>query len=254
MKKILALALVSAQLIYGQEPVTLPAEKTRIHWDCHQVLVKPNISAMASLALWQVAPKIARVLVGLCSDTLDYVFDERTGPTFTLLGEIYAKLKMSSVTVEDFEPVLNAYDPSIYPLAITMAAQHVPITGMAELVQELHELGYEQGQATNMSPTEYELIAEKHPEIFGYFKPGLTVDVSEENPVRKPSPEYFMRLVARFGAEHEHNVFVDDKRKNVETAERAGLIALQFKNAEQLREVLRSKGVPVAASAPREIS
>ena len=224
MKKILALALVSAQLIYGQEPVTLPAEKTRIHWDCHQVLVKPNISAMASLALWQVAPKI------------------------------YAKLKMSSVTVEDFEPVLNAYDPSIYPLAITMAAQHVPITGMAELVQELHELGYEQGQATNMSPTEYELIAEKHPELFGYFKPGLTVDVSEENPVRKPSPEYFMRLVARFGAEHEHNVFVDDKRKNVETAERAGLIALQFKNAEQLREVLRSKGVPVAASAPREIS
>ena len=59
---------------------------------------------------------------------------------------------------------------------------------------------------------------------------------------RKPEPEVFTRLVARYGVNPARALFVDDHDEFVAGARTAGLAAIQFQSAIQLRESLRSLG------------
>lgn len=59
---------------------------------------------------------------------------------------------------------------------------------------------------------------------------------------RKPDPEVFRRLVARYGVLPGRALFIDDHDEFVEGARRAGLAAIHFLSVEQLRASLRSLG------------
>ena len=59
---------------------------------------------------------------------------------------------------------------------------------------------------------------------------------------RKPDPEVFTRLVARYGVPPERALFIDDHGEFIEGAHRAGLATIHFQSVEQLRTSLRSLG------------
>lgn len=59
---------------------------------------------------------------------------------------------------------------------------------------------------------------------------------------RKPDPEVFSRLVARYGVAPGRALFVDDHDEFVAGARAAGLATIHFRSVGQLRESLRSLG------------
>jgi HAD superfamily hydrolase (TIGR01509 family) len=59
---------------------------------------------------------------------------------------------------------------------------------------------------------------------------------------RKPDPEVFTRLVARYGVAPARALFIDDHDEFVEGARRAGLATIHFQSAAQLRGSLQALG------------
>ena len=64
---------------------------------------------------------------------------------------------------------------------------------------------------------------------------------------RKPDPEVFTRLVARYGVAPARALFIDDHDEFVAGARRAGLATVHFQSADQLRTCLRALGCLPAA-------
>jgi glucose-1-phosphatase len=64
---------------------------------------------------------------------------------------------------------------------------------------------------------------------------------------RKPDPEVFTRLVARYGVAPGRALFIDDHDEFVAGARRAGLATVHFQSAEQLRASLQALGCLPAA-------
>lgn len=62
--------------------------------------------------------------------------------------------------------------------------------------------------------------------------------VSGEERLIKPDPAIFRLLISRFGLDVSRAVFIDDSLRNVEGARRAGLRAIQFEGAANLRRDL----------------
>lgn len=67
---------------------------------------------------------------------------------------------------------------------------------------------------------------------------------------RKPDASFFAQLLGRIGEPPDAVLFVDDRPVNVAGARAAGLRAVRFTGAADLRDRLADEGVPVASSAP----
>jgi len=67
---------------------------------------------------------------------------------------------------------------------------------------------------------------------------------------RKPDPEVFTRLVARYGVTPARALFIDDHDEFIDGARRAGLNAIHFQSEDQLRGCLQALGcLPEQGSA-----
>jgi len=115
------------------------------------------------------------------------------------------------------------------------------VPGTAELVRELSDAGVPMFGLTNWS---HELYPHA-PRLFPVL--GLLDDVvvSGTEKVAKPDPAIFELAVARTGLRSEDLVFVDDSEKNVAAAIEAGLDGILFTGADDLRQQLRDRGLPV---------
>lgn len=76
--------------------------------------------------------------------------------------------------------------------------------------------------------------------LFEYFD---VVILSNEIGARKPQVKIFKRAAKEINIRPRNLLFIDDGKKNVEAARRAGFQALQFKSAKQLDGVLKKMKV-----------
>jgi len=114
------------------------------------------------------------------------------------------------------------------------------IPGMVELLTELHEAGRVRLLAlTNWSAETFPVARERFAWL-GLFE-GIVV--SGEEKLVKPDPAIFELLAKRFGLDPAQTLFVDDAQKNVDGARAAGLKALRFIDALELRRELRRAAV-----------
>lgn len=127
-----------------------------------------------------------------------------------------------------------------YRANFALAVEH-PVPGTAAIVERLHTAGVPLFGLTNWSAELFPVARERHAVL------GLLDDivVSGEEGLAKPEPGIFGVLAARIGRPLERCVYVDDSLRNVEAGTRAGLDAIVFTDAEQLRVDLRSRGLPV---------
>lgn len=125
--------------------------------------------------------------------------------------------------------------------------------GMHELIAELHEAGYPLDVASNMGRRDYEFYSQKkYPETFRHFKFAKVVDYGpHRRPSRKPETEYFEEYHKESGNTARFKVYIDDRKSNVEAGRRAGFDAIHFQDANQLREDLIKRGLPLAQKARR---
>lgn len=117
-----------------------------------------------------------------------------------------------------------------------------PMEGMADLLKELKENGYQIYLLSNAS----EKLRQYFPRIPGarYFD-GLLVSAEEK--LLKPEKEIYERLYARFDLKPEECFFVDDSPANVEAAMRTGMPgAVFYGETDRLRRELAAAGVNVS--------
>lgn len=67
--------------------------------------------------------------------------------------------------------------------------------------------------------------------------------VSGEEGTRKPFPEFYNLLSERFGVKPDEALFIDDNKRNIESAEQLGFTCIHFQNPEQLAEELKQLGL-----------
>jgi 2-haloacid dehalogenase len=126
------------------------------------------------------------------------------------------------------------------------AVEHA-ITGTVAIVEELHDNGVPLFGLTNWSAELFPLARRRH-RFLDLFE---DIVVSGEERVAKPDPVIFDVLERRMGLRLERCVYVDDSASNVEAAARAGLDAIAFTGADQLRADLRNRGLPIHPALPR---
>lgn len=109
---------------------------------------------------------------------------------------------------------------------------------MYSMIQELKELGIKVGLLSNIEKR-YATIAKD----FGLFTPFdpclLTCDMG----VKKPNPIAYELLQKAVGAEAGNIIFIDDDHANIETAQKMGFDAIEFKSSDQIRHELKRRGI-----------
>lgn len=136
--------------------------------------------------------------------------------------------------------LLAAY-PERFPESL---AGEVP--GTVRVLRDLHDDGVRLLALTNWS-------AETFPHaraMFAFLSLFEDVVVSGEERVTKPDPAVFRLVLDRFGLDAARTVFVDDSARNVAAAADEGLVAVRFRDAEQLRDDLRALGLLDGRTVP----
>ena len=105
------------------------------------------------------------------------------------------------------------------------------IPGMYELVMDLKNKGYGIYGLTNWSAETFYLIDREYP-VFGLLD-GMVV--SGDVRLLKPDKAIFRCLLDKYGLDAGESVFIDDNQENVDGAVKAGLSAIRFVDAPDLR-------------------
>lgn len=117
-----------------------------------------------------------------------------------------------------------------------------PVPGTAELVEDLAAAGVRLLGLSNWSAETFHLAQPAAPAI-GLLE-GIVVSGREK--LAKPDPRIFDLLIERYGLDPARTLFTDDSPANIEAAAAAGLDAVLFTSADDLREQLVARGVAVA--------
>lgn len=109
-----------------------------------------------------------------------------------------------------------------------------PIEPTVQLLGELRDHGYALYGLSNMSEPIFAHLAARH----DFFKRFHGIVVSAAVKLLKPDPAIYEHLRDRFAIDFAESVFIDDVPRNVESARRLGLAAIQFEDTVQCRREL----------------
>ena len=117
----------------------------------------------------------------------------------------------------------------------------LPVTGMAELIEELKASGYGIYLLSNASLRQHDYW----PKIPGWqFFDGTVISADEK--LMKPHPDYYRLALERFDLNPEECFFIDDVPANIEGALYCGIPGAVFhKDVTLLRRQLRAAGVNI---------
>lgn len=115
------------------------------------------------------------------------------------------------------------------------------IPGTVKLIEKLKKKGYQVALLSNTNPTHSRVHFKRGD--YRFFKP---IILSYRVKCRKPGKKIYLLTVRRMKLKPGECVFIDDKRKNVAGARKAGLKALHFTSPKKLAAGLRELGVKLA--------
>ncbi len=130
---------------------------------------------------------------------------------------------------------------------LTVCNSYILDPEMKKLLDELKSKGYRLAVCSNIGSQAFEHFKEEHSEIFNMFEI-IVISHPERNYVRKPAPEFFDHFkkdVQQVVPQAKYYIFIDDKKRNVQVAEKLGIHGIVFKNSAQLRRELRCLGIQV---------
>lgn len=108
------------------------------------------------------------------------------------------------------------------------------------LIEELASAGHRLGIMSNTNPIDWEFVTAEYPWLRRRFQHAV---LSYEVRAMKPDPAIYRAAVSRAGVPAGQVFFTDDRQENVEGALAAGLDAVLFTSAADLRAALRSRGI-----------
>lgn len=118
-----------------------------------------------------------------------------------------------------------------------------PVTGTEQILRELHEAGVPLVALTNWSAGMFPAALDR----FDFLDLFEDIVVSGEEGVAKPDPAIFAILADRIRhlGSLDDALFIDDSLPNVQAAIAAGMDAIPFTTAAELRADLHARGLPI---------
>lgn len=117
-----------------------------------------------------------------------------------------------------------------------------PIAGTVALLKKLVDHpDYRVVALTNWSAETFPIALARF-DFLHWFE-GIVVSGTERT--RKPFPEIYQTTLQRFGLEAPASLFIDDNARNIAAAAALGIQTIQFKNPDQLKTDLRTKGIRI---------
>jgi 2-haloacid dehalogenase len=120
-----------------------------------------------------------------------------------------------------------------------------PIAPVVDVLRELVAAGIRTFALSNWSRRTFDIARPAFP-FLDWFE-GLVI--SGDEGVTKPDPRIYRTLLERYRLEPRSTAFIDDRPRNVEAAERLGMIGIELTDPATLRDTLRGLGLPLARSA-----
>jgi putative hydrolase of the HAD superfamily len=139
-----------------------------------------------------------------------------------------------STVIERFAARMGRPRSEMAALFEHVRASLKPIEPTVQLLGELRDRGYTLYGLSNMSEPIFAHLEARH-EFFKLFD-GIVVSAAVK--LVKPEPAIYEHLRDRFAIDFAESVFIDDLARNVESARRLGLAAIQFEAAAQCRREL----------------
>jgi len=117
-----------------------------------------------------------------------------------------------------------------------------PIAGTVALLKKLVDhTDYRVVALTNWSAETFPIALARF-DFLHWFE-GIVVSGTERT--RKPFPEIYQTTLERFSLEAPASLFIDDNARNIAAAAALGIQTIQFKNPDQLKTDLRTKGIRI---------
>ena len=117
-----------------------------------------------------------------------------------------------------------------------------PIAGTVALLKKLVDHpDYRVVALTNWSAETFPIALARF-DFLHWFE-GIVVSGTEQT--RKPFPEIYQTTLERFGLEAPVSLFIDDNARNIAAAAALGIQTIHFKNPDQLKTDLRTKGIRI---------
>jgi 2-haloacid dehalogenase len=117
-----------------------------------------------------------------------------------------------------------------------------PIAGTVALLKKLVDHpDYRVVALTNWSAETFPIALARF-DFLHWFE-GIVVSGTEQT--RKPFLEIYQTTLQRFGLEAPVSLFIDDNARNIAAAAALGIQTIQFKNPDQLKTDLRTKGIRI---------
>lgn len=110
------------------------------------------------------------------------------------------------------------------------------------LLEELHAAGVPLYALTNWSHETFPIARRR----FRFLDRFRGIVVSGEERAAKPDPRIYRVLLERYRLDPAATLFIDDVPRNVEGARAAGMEAILFSSAAQLRRDLAARSIPLA--------
>jgi len=133
-------------------------------------------------------------------------------------------------SLENIEFVVNVFKQGIIKATL--------FGGMRELLVSLKQKGLKLGLLSNT--TIFESVVLENLEIRDLFD---AIVFSWHKGNLKPSPEAFKHILGELGVSEEEALFVDDGKKNIESAKALGIQAILFEDVETLKKHIGELGV-----------
>jgi FMN phosphatase YigB (HAD superfamily) len=202
-------------------PLTQPLcpKTTIITFDIHGVLFTKDYRTIASL-IWH-NPRVLKMFLYALNPL--FIYD-------------VLKLMYKKGVTEEYIIGLGQKHRSFaqfVPLGIAIANAQKPIAKTVALAHQLKKQGYTLHILSNIGPTIYADLAQKHPAVFAPFD-AVIVPLPENNYCGKPHQEFF-DVYAKTHAGEKQILLVDDKPINIKKAVYAGMGGICFVHPNSLR-------------------
>jgi len=109
---------------------------------------------------------------------------------------------------------------------------------IVKIANLLKASGYKIGVISNSIEPHVECIKRK-----GWYKPFSELILSSEVGMKKPEVGIYKLALKKMKVKASESLFIDDREKNLITAEKLGMKTILFKNVKQLREDLLKLGI-----------
>lgn len=157
-------------------------------------------------------------------------------------GKIGTAYRENQITHSEFWKQFKeelGIDAPMEELAEIWLKGYVPIEGTVEIIKELKEKGYEILYLSDNVQERIDYIEEKY-HFLQYFKSGVFSHIAG---VRKPNPKIYQYALEESSNPAENCVYIDDKPKLLEEADKLGMATIAFVNANETRRKLIELGV-----------